>query len=81
MSDPAPMKCDVLRPGWLHGCTSVVKWWWREQPTDKYKWHPRCGMHARLPGNTKAERVPITEPNPDELHAQGRDTNGKDLIK
>ena len=59
------MQCDVMRPGWLRGCETKPKWWWCEDPESlRYKWHPRCGTHARLPGNTKCARIPISAPDP-----------------
>lgn len=61
------MKCDAKMTnahGSLYPCKTRALWWWNQDPGIGLLWHPRCGRHALMPGNTKRARVPITETPP-----------------
>jgi len=58
------MQCDKRDVNGQPWCWSPAKWWYRQDGTGRYMWHPRCGVHARIPGNSKAERIAISEPDP-----------------
>jgi hypothetical protein len=55
------MICDFDTDQGRTGCVAQAKWWLRE--TSKSIWHPRCGRHALLPGNSPRQRTPISGPS------------------